>query len=144
MRSQEEIVARLKARKKGDVFGWEWEEYLAHLDFEHAWEFLKPGATAEQWAEVTKDELRPAERIRDYMPFAWDKANGCRGISAARSLMHLVAWTWLDGKDELSRELEGDYEHYGKEKLRRVCEEYGLDADQWDDDVRVNSEEELV
>ncbi len=49
----------------------------------------------------------------------------------------------MHGDDILAAEIDGHYEHYGKAQLRQICEHHGWDADQWDDDVRVNNEVEL-
>jgi len=74
------------------------------------------------------------------MPFAWEKANGCRGISASRSLRHMVAWLWLDGQDEFLEKWNDlrDYEYYGKPQLIAICELYGIDWKKFDDGVRTN------
>lgn len=75
----------------------------------------------------------------EYMPFAWEKANNCRGLSAGRSLAHYTAWLWLDGDNEIWPTLE-DYEYYGKDKLVEICNYLGIDSKQWDDGIRKNSE----
>ena len=141
MRTQNEIVNRIKNRENNDVFGFETGEYISFLDFEHAKPFLKDGVTISEW--------KPSENIRenilgimlDYMPFAWEKAKDCRGISAVRSIMHYVAWLWLLDDDFT---IDEDYQYYGKDELRKICAHYGWDADQWDDKIRVNSESELA
>jgi hypothetical protein len=135
MRTQDEILERIRERKDEDMLGFEWHEYVAYLDFDHAKEFLKDTATAEDRNQADINGLRQV--MIEYMPFAWDKANNCRGISAGRSLAHYVAWLWLAGDDELLGALD-DYEFYGKDELVRICEHLGLDADTWDDGVRTN------
>jgi len=42
MRTQEEIVARIKDTRSRDPLGFEWIEYCALLDPEHVKEFAKP------------------------------------------------------------------------------------------------------
>lgn len=138
MKTQDEIVARVRIRKEHDFFGFETSEYLDYLDFAHAKEFLKPDATPEQWEKVHSKAKSPEDAIKDYMPFAWDKANNCRGISAGRSICHMIAWLWLDGKDW--PELE-DYEYYGKPHLVRICKEYGIDWRALDDNHWRNDED---
>jgi len=144
MRSQEEIVARIEKARKVDLLNFEWPRYLDALDFEHAKPYLKE----ESWEEEKKKPVlfKTAEDIRtrmvSYMPFAWEKANNCRGISAGRSISHYVAWLWLLGEEKLAGEIE-NYEFYGKPQLRQICEFLGLNADDWDDEIRVNSENEL-
>jgi hypothetical protein len=138
-RTQEEIVQRIKKRVENDPFGFEIPFYFEYLDYDHAKEFLNDDVTKEQY---TPPDKTPKERMADYMKFAWEKANACRGISAWRSLAHYIAWLWLDGDDVLWPTLE-HYEFYGKPQLRKICEYLSLDADHYDDNIRVNSESEL-
>lgn len=141
-RTQEEIVNRIESRKKNDMFGFEWQEYLSYLDYEHAKPYLKDGLTEQEWQEHLSTVAHPKTVMINYMPFAWEKANSCRGISAWRSLSHYQAWLWLDGDEELWPTLD-DYQYYGKPQLVEICEYLGIDSSEWDDDVRVNSEDEL-
>lgn len=138
MRTQDDIVTRLEARKPNDFFGFEWQEYIWFLDFEHAKPYLKDSVVECDWEVEIKT---PKEIMIDYMEFAWEKANGCRGISAWRSLAHYTAWLWLDGDDELWKTIIDDYEYYGKPQLIEICEYLGIDSFKWDNGVRVNSEE---
>lgn len=142
MREQDEIVARIEKVKESDIFGFESIEYIDYLDFEHAKPYLKEGVTQEEWDVKSQDAIR--ERMGDYMDFAWNKAINCRGISAGRSIAHYQAWLWIEGAwaDEDIKALE-DYEHYGKDELTKICKHLGLDASQWDDNYRVNNEDEL-
>jgi len=139
LRTQEEILARIKAREADDPFGFEVPYYVTALTWENAQPFLKDGAelTAEKWGEdpYTIENIRKA--AIDYMDFAWEKANNCRGISANRSISHYQAWLWLLGV-EWCDELWDGYEHYGKPQLVRICEYLGLDPKKWDDGERVN------
>ncbi len=139
MRTQEEIVARIKAREANDVFGFEVSEYVDYLDFEHAHPYLKEGVTEDEW-EGPRSLTEVKDAMKDYMEFAWGKANGCRGISASRSISHYVAWMWLDGQTEIADTLEDDYEFYGKPQLVQICEYLGIDHKQWDDGRRSNEE----
>lgn len=79
------------------------------------------------------------------MEFAWGKANGCRGLSAGRSLEHMQAWVWLMGDDdfwsELDASIEHAYQYYGKPQLVLICNHYGLDWSQWDDGIWRNFED---
>jgi len=136
MRTQEQIIERINARREGDMFGFEWPIYLEMLSFENAKQFLKPEAKAENWTVKTEDQIR-AEAI-DYMNFAWKKANDCRGISANRSVMHYQAWLWLLGED-WGDALMDDYEYYGKPQLVRICAHFGLDSNKWDNGIRTNT-----
>jgi len=138
MRTQKEILERIEKRKKDDMFGWEILEYVDYLDFNNAKPYLKKGVTKESWEKAKN--MEPAEKIKDYMNFAWQKANGCRGISACRSLKHMLAWLWLDGQEEFLEKWNNleDYESYGKPQLKAICELYGIDWKKYDDGVRTN------
>ncbi len=140
-RTQEEIVERIKARKEHDMFGFEVSEYVNYLDYAHAKEFLKDDTTKEKWTQVCKDTKSPEDTIKDYMPFAWDKANNCRGISANRSIMHMIAWLWLDGEDWLDKDFAENYQYYGKPQLVRICDEYSIDWQALDDNKWRNDED---
>jgi len=138
MRTQDEILARIEARKAADIFGFEWPYYLDSLPFDVARPYLKPDATPENWpASKGIDDIR-REAI-DYLPFAWKKANDCRGISANRSIMHFQAWLWLLGEG-WGDALMDDYEFYGKPQLERITRFFGLDPAVWDDGIRSNTE----
>lgn len=137
-RTGDEVLARINARKDGDVFGFEWPIYLEVLTFEQARPFLKADATGADWpapkglAQIREDAIK-------YMEFAWEKANNCRGISANRSISHYQAWLWLLGED-WGDKLMDNYEFYGKPQLERVCQFFGLDSKKWDDGIRSNTE----
>lgn len=139
MRTQEEIVQRIEDRRDKDLFGFEVAEYLVALDYEHAKPYLNPDVTEDEWQPSLRDDSAVRDWAIDYMDFAWEKANNCRGISAWRSLAHYVAWLWLLGDDELWPKIE-KYEYYGKPQLREICGYFGLDPDKWDDGVRVNTD----
>lgn len=142
--TQEQIVARINERQGDDVFGFEWGEYLRALDFEHAKSFLKDGVTADEWTPDIMNVGDARKVMADYLSFAFDKANNCRGISANRSVMHYIAWTWLAGDADFSKKLaqsmSDDYRYYGKPQLVMVAEHYGLDWRKYDNDDWTNYE----
>ena len=143
MRTQEEIVERYQQRRVKDLLGFEVGEYIHYLDYEHAKPYLIKGTAAEEWKPLPLKAV--VSRMREYMSFAWSKANNCRGISANRSILHFIAWIWLSGDDAFSNEIDRDLEHnyfwYGKPILVKICEHYGWDSRQWDDGVRTNTED---
>jgi len=142
MRTGKEILLRIKEIAHRDIFGIETDDLIMHLDFEDARQFLKEGITPEIWAKgcFSRDPESVEKGMLEYMPFAWEKANGCRGISAYRSMSHFNAWTWLAG-DDLGDLLK--FSFYGKDNLVKICEHYGWDHTQWDDGIRINPEDEL-
>ena len=137
-RTQEGILARIEAIAKNDVRGLERNDLVDFLDYEHAKPYLKEGTTEEEWAEYRAAIKPPKEQMKDYMDFAWEKANNKRGISAYRSLCHYSAWLWLDDNEELAERIR-EYEYYGKPQLIAVCEYLCLDPEQWDDHIRESS-----
>lgn len=139
MRSDTEILGRIQAIQDGglDWLGTETTDLIIRLPFASAKPFLKDDAVEADWKVEPRDRESVLREALEYMPFAWDKANNCRGISAGRSLNHYSAWMWLIGEDfgDLN-----EYEHYGKPQLQSICERFGWDSSEWDDGRRVNSE----
>ena len=145
MKTNEEILKRFNERKLNDFFGFECSDYLSYLDFEHVKPFLKNDVTPDQWNPDSQESEKVIAKILDYMPFAWEKANNCRGISSSRSISHFIAWTWMIDEKlsaEIDRMFDQEYQHYGKEILVMICDHYGWDYSQWDNGKRVNSEDE--
>jgi len=64
--------------------------------------------------------------MRDYISFAWEKANDKRGISANRSIDHFKGWLWLLGDEEGIEYLKANYAPYGKPGLAYTCKKYGF------------------
>ena len=140
IRTQDEIVARIRAVEHEDFLGTEVSDLLEALDFEHAREFLKPETRPEDWAAVMANAADPLDQAREYLDFAWDKANGCRGLSASRSVSHLKAWLWLAGADGWSDRLDELYEFYGKPCLVVISEALDFPWGEHDDGEWTNSE----
>lgn len=135
MRTDEEILARISAVEKEDWMGTQRNELIIRLPFAAVKPFLKNDAPEVGWEATGRDRETVLAEMLEYMPFAWEKANGERGISAGRSMDHYTSWVWLLGDDlgDLS-----DYQFYGKDNLVRICEQYGWDHSQWDDGERSN------
>lgn len=123
-----------------DFFGFQRSGIIEYLSFDDAKLFLKEGASREKWGDV---KSRTHESIKDeilsYMPFAWEKANDNRGLSAGRSINHMQAWLWMMGEDNAAEAIRG-YSMYGKPQLRAICEHFGWDWKQWDDGRWTNDE----
>ena len=142
-RTQQQIVQRINEIAKEDMFGWQTNDLIFYLDYDHAKEFIRQEVDAEEWANICGGvPLDPVASIRNYMSFAWDKANNCRGISAGRSIEHMKAWLWLDEQDDLLAFIEKGYDYYGKPQLVKVCEHYGIDWRALDNNEWVNNEDE--
>ena len=122
-RTPEQIIARIESLKDADMFGFLTGDLIVCLPFESAKPYLVETATADTWVVNSKT---PKEDILEYLPFAWTKANDCRGISAMRSMGHMSAWLWLDGQEELAERVN-EYDYYGKPHLVAISELYGFD-----------------
>lgn len=126
---QETIAQRYRERTEHDMFGFETLEYLQFLDYDHAKPFIRDDIPENDWNHrpFSRDDV--LKQMKDYMPFAIEKAEGERGISANRSIMHYVAWTWLAGDEKFSQEIEREfnfnYHSYGLPILKRIADHYG-------------------
>lgn len=67
------------------------------------------------------------KKIREYLPFAWKKANGERGISSERSIWKFKQWLWLLEDSEILAFASDNenYPFYGKPILAQIEEKYG-------------------
>ncbi|AFU86723.1 hypothetical protein D869_gp191 [Caulobacter phage CcrRogue] len=143
-RSTSDILARIKSLENdtSDFFGFQTGDLVCYLPFADAKPWLNENATAEAWAPSVNTPEAIKSTIHDYMAFAWDKANNCRGLSAGRSLDHMKAWLWLYGADEAWVEALrlDNYTMYGKPQLRAICEHFGWDWTAWDDGCWTNNE----
>lgn len=145
MRTTQEIVDRILSQGERDPLGFGTNDLLVHLDFDSARQFLNPeeidADTKRKWNEVIPPRDAPFVRqlILDYMPFAWEKANNCRGLSALRSMCHMSVWLWMLEEDSVSDKLT-NYTHFGKPFLRAICEHFGRDWTAWDNGQWKNDE----
>jgi hypothetical protein len=139
MRTEEEIVKKIKEVEPHDFMGFQRSDLIEFLSFEAAKPFIREEVTKDQWNfDVRKLERESIlKTMLEYMPFAWDKANNCRGISASRSLDHYTVWIWMLEDEKNFGDLT-EYQYYGKDNLVKICEFYGWDHTQWDDGERVN------
>lgn len=138
VRSTEEIVARIEVVRTG-WFEFQSGDLIPWLPFEHAKAYLKEGVSSDEW-EAQRNSGDPLEDVREYLPFAWDKANNCRGLSAGRSVDHMKAWLFLAGFD-LDDELDRIYERYGKPCLVVASVIVGFPWRDHDDGDWVNEED---
>ena len=108
IKTDKEILERIKEVAQADFFGAQRGDLVRFLSYENAKEFLTPETTEEDWSKckllATKENV--VKEILDYIPFAFDKANNCRGLSASRSMDHMKGWLWLLDDKELISESE--------------------------------------
>jgi hypothetical protein len=138
-RTDDEVVARIQELGADDFFGFERADLIETLPWELAIRFLNLDSgkfSKKEWKQRSRERDDVLALMLDYMPFAWNKANDCRGLSASRSMSHYAAWVWLLRVDfgDLS-----EYEFYGKPNLVRICEHFGWDHKQWDNGVWTNT-----
>lgn len=133
MRTDQEILERIESVRERDWIGTQTGDLVSRLPFDAAKRFLKEGTTSAEWGEpAPRDPEAVKAEMLSYMPFAWEKANNNRGISASRSLDHMSAWLWLLGHDKAADQIL-HYDRYGKPWLRAICEAFEWDWRQWDD-----------
>jgi hypothetical protein len=136
MKTDAEIIARLDLIVENDMFGFETTDLALRLPLEEALKFLNL-EDPENYQPRPRDRDALVVEMKAYMPFAWDKANGGKGLSAGRSMSHYQAWLWLAGEDVESMDLL-NYEFYGKDRLRDICLLLSMDPDKFDDGIREN------
>jgi len=127
MRTQQEILERFE--NASDIFGTQKGDLLSYMSFENAKPYLKEDYVkqVEAGEEVWKVSIDPEKEILDYLPFAYEKAEGERGLSAARSMLHFKTWIWLDDEDFYNEviDLIDNYTNYGIPALDKISRHYG-------------------
>ena len=145
-RTQEEIVKKIQDAT--DFLGFVGEVLQDYLDWDHVQPLLSKDTeiTQEKWEAPLGDfagwgtptnKMRPVspddrefilESMRQYMIFAWDKAEVHRGISAGRSINKFSAWLWLleDEEGEAFATNSDNYPMYGAPILAWICKKYNF------------------
>jgi hypothetical protein len=137
MKTQEEILKRINDPKYQDLFGTQTSDLVSFLTFDNAKQFLKEEFVTEvEKGNKTWEQKTDAKKeILGYLPFAYEKAEGQRGLSAVRSLLHMKSWIWLDGghgyendgfSDEICDMME-ESNDYGIEVLDKISKHYGYE-----------------
>lgn len=121
MKTQEEILQKIENVKDEDIFRTITNDLLVYLEFDKVKPFLKDCVTEEQWGEMSNDlTVENVKKLMiDYLPFAYEKAEGERGLSAARSMDHYYAWIWLLGEEERFGDVR-EYVGYGIHNLNEI------------------------
>jgi len=124
MKTQEEILKRIDEIEKSgdDFFGFQTSDLMSFLDYEHAKPFLNGNVKESDWEQETRT---PKQVMLEYLEFAFEKAYGERGLSAARSMDHYTSWLWLDGDETLYPTLK-NYTQYGLPQLWKICKYLGV------------------
>lgn len=144
MKTQKEILAKIKEVRNDDFFGVKTTDLVFSLPYKVAKKFLNKETTEEEFNRdnhLTDEKV--VKEIKKYLPFAWDKANNRRGLSAARSLEHFSIWLWLIGEDALAEEIQ-TYEYYGKPQLVAISEKFKVNWKKLDDGSWGNNESQNI
>ena len=145
MKTQNEVIGFIKllSINNNDTFAWIRESIVPALDFDNAKKVLKfkqgvtsdnakkvlkfkQGVTSDKWDKASSRLITDQDVINamtEYLPFAWNKADNERSISANRSIEHYIGWLWLisdDMYDKVSHEYEHNYCDYGKPILKMI------------------------
>jgi len=132
MRTVGEVAAFYQGAKDRDMFGSIAGILVPFLPFDLARPFLEAGSTKEEWERdgVPYPLVREfiLEQLKDYMDFAWEKAEDHRGLSALRSHEKMKAWLWLLEDEETLRFAATDknYNPYGAPILAAISKKYGF------------------
>jgi len=121
LRTQEELLKYHK-ENNGLIYAMTDIDIICFMDFDIVKPFLKEGTTKNTWdnGRETYTLENVMKEMKDYLKFAFEKANGKRGLSAARSLQHYKNWFFLIGEDEMCKNINiGEY-NYGLSKLEEI------------------------
>lgn len=141
MRSFKEMK---KFIEKNDLLGMTYGDIVDCLSYEKAKEYLtddyikKIESGEVKWEEY--NEYTIIKKIKEYLNFAWVKANNQRGLSASRSIKHFQNWFYMFNNkycNELVKVLE-DYEYYGKPWLVIISKLMDVDWKELDDGLWTN------
>ena len=126
MRTAEQIIEYYEKMKNEDFLGVIASDLFIHLQFEDVKPYLNEIATKESWEYIEPTEKYLKSAIISYLPFAFQKANNQRGISASRSIQHFQTWLWLLEDQELFDFVSDsyNYEPYGLPMLNKIQEKY--------------------
>jgi len=149
IRKQEEIIDHIE--KCENIFGWQKDDLILYLSFKNIKkmdifkeEYIKDIELGkEKWKKLTN----PLKEIKDYMPFAFNKALNKRGISAERSINHMLAWVWLIN-DKLYQNIKDSYEYeycdYGMLILKMICHHFKIDYSDFHNYKLTNEQKVIV
>lgn len=125
MRSAEEIIKYIEDKKSEDLFNVILYDCAKCLSFEAARRYLNEDVTADAWdVFCCRSDKDIINEIISYLPFAYNKAENERGLSAIRSINHMQAWFYCLGDDDMTSKIEkmltDDYAPYGMPILKEI------------------------
>lgn len=124
---------------KEDPLGITLDDILEFMTFEEAKPYLKEEyikkveSGEEEWTYLDYTPINVINKMKDYMEFAWNKANNFRGLSAWRSIQHYRNWLYMlgDSFDNLINAMKR-YDYYGKPFLALISELLDIDWKKFD------------
>lgn len=132
LRTTEELKEKILELQSGfDLFCIR-NDIIEFLPFEDAKPFIRKELSKIEALAILKKYTKEnvIKEIIHYLPFAYDKAEGARGISANRSIEHFQAWLWLIKDDELLAFVSdgaANYPMYGFPMLQAIARKYAPD-----------------
>ena len=132
MKTHQQIVERTEAviKNKSSMLNFDIEIYASYLSFEQAECIRNESVTKDEWGKVLPlTEESVTADMKDYMDFAWGKAEHHRGLSSMRSIEKMKAWLWLleDYEMVLFAEEDHNYAMYGAPIVKAISEKYGFE-----------------
>lgn len=137
MRTLEQLRARIEHAKKVDVLGVALDDLRIYDPT-----CYKEGVPDSEKHSLANAAVEAEAALKDYFPFAFEKAAGHRGLSADRSINHIINWLWLMERDDLLSFAEDDrnYKNYGVPILKKVALAMGHplppEIEKWEDGKR--------
>ncbi|MBF0145714.1 MAG: hypothetical protein HQL84_07305 [Magnetococcales bacterium] len=130
MKSDEEILARIRELEQTDIFKWESNLLITFLPFRLAHPLLAERNLhyTDQWIDQDRSPAALAGKIRQFMDIALEMVIHHRGTKTQRSIDYFHAWIWLMG-DEAMLAFMDDPDHfpqYGAPILKELCRRYQL------------------
>lgn len=121
MKTQKEIIDKIKKEKNNDLFGTIKNDLMIFLDLENIKPFLDDENKLKIYKKCKMENtvINIIKKMKDYLDFAFDKAETQRGLSANRSMDHYHTWIWLLNEEKRFGDIR-KYEDYGISHLNKI------------------------
>jgi len=128
VRTDAEILARIRELETSDIFKWESNLLITFLPFALARPLLAERNVhhTDAWIDQDRSVGALIEKMRLFMDVALEMVINHRGTRTQRSVDYLHAWIWLMG-DEAMLAFMDDPDHfpqYGAPILKEICRRY--------------------
>ena len=127
IKTREEVQKRYEKNKDNNLLWYEMNGkcLIPFLPFEYLRSLCKDEYSDEEvredMIELTRENV--IKEMKDYLPFAFDKCIGERGLSANRSMGHYLEWIWLiddEFYNKIYTEYNENYCEYGYNILKMI------------------------